>query len=60
MGDHQNMCPSRPGMKRKKTALGTLGDPRRLFLGQETPEEKAQHEAEDAAPEGTPGSVVEA
>jgi len=47
-------------MKRKKTALGTLGDPRRLFLGQETPEEKAQHEAEDAAPEGTPGSVVEA
>ena len=56
MSQHQNQNPSRPGLKAKKGRMG-VGDPRRLFLGQETPEEKAQHEAEDAAPEGTPGKI---
>ena len=51
MGDHQNMFPSRPGMKKKKNALGTPGDPRRLFLGPETAEETAQHARDDAIDE---------
>ena len=38
----------RPGLKAKRGRMG-FGDPRRMFLRLETAEERAMHEAEDAA-----------